>query len=208
MQVILVNSSPHEEGCTFTALSVVEEQLKEAGIETKILQLGTAPIEGCRACGACFKMEGCVVGDVVNEFTELAKQADGFVFGSPVHFASACGKMTAFLDRVFYSAMRRQIFRGKPGAAVVSCRRAGSTAALDHLNKYITYSQMPLVTSQYWNMVHGSTPDQVRQDIEGMQIMRTLGKNMAWLLRCIEAGRKAGIELPPAERVTYTNFIR
>jgi len=209
MKVILVNGSPHPEGCTFTGLSFIAEELHAAGIETKIFQLGTDPMEGCRACRGCFKIDACVIDDLVNEFTELAKEADGFVFGSPVHFASAGGKITSFMDRVFYSTIRRRaIFRGKPGATVVSCRRGGSTAALDQLNKYIAYSQMPMVTSQYWNMIHGNTPEEVLQDLEGVQIMRTLGKNMAWLLRCIEAGAAAGVELPPLERGTFTNFIR
>jgi len=208
MRVLLVNGSPKETGCTFTALGFVEEELKAAEIETKLFQLGTAPIEGCRACGLCFKNNACVIDDIVNEFTAHAIDADGFVFGTPVHFAGAGGKITSFLDRVFYSAMRRQIFRGKPGAAIASCRRGGATAALDQLNKYIAYAQMPMVTSQYWNMIHGNTPDEIRQDIEGIQIMRTLGKNMAWLLQCIEAGKEKGIAFPTPERITYTNFIR
>ncbi|MCL2563355.1 MAG: flavodoxin family protein [Oscillospiraceae bacterium] len=207
MQVILINGSPNREGCTYTALSIIEDELNAAGIETQMFQLGTEAIAGCRDCGYCFEHGTCAIGDIVNEFTELATDADGFIFGSPVHYASAGGSITAFMDRVFFSA-RRRVFRGKPAAAVVSCRRGGSTAALDQLGKYFAISQMPVVSSQYWNMIHGMSPDEVRQDLEGVQIMRTLGKNMAWLLRCINAGKAAGIELPLSERVTFTNFIR
>lgn len=207
MKVLLVNGSPNREGCTYTALTEVAGELEAAGIDTEIYQLGQDPIEGCRACGYCGKEKRCVVADKVNEFAALAKDADGLVFGSPVHYASAGGAITSFLDRLFFSCGMR-VFRGKPGAVVVSCRRAGSTAALDQLNKYLSISQMPIVSSQYWNMVHGFTPDDVRQDLEGMQIMRTLGRNMAWLLRCMEAGAKAGVELPEKERRGHTNYIR
>ena len=139
---------------------------------------------------------------------DKAAEADGFVFGSPVHYAAASGTITSFLDRAFYAGNRRGVFAGKPGAVVVSCRRGGASAAFDQLNKYLTISSMPVVSSQYWNQVHGNTPDEVRQDLEGMQTMRTLGRNMAWLLRCIEAGRRAGIDFPQAEPGVRTNFIR
>jgi len=208
MKVILVNGSPNAEGCTFTALNAVGAELNAAGIETQLFQLGKAPIEGCRACRLCFKQDGCVIDDNVNEFVNLMQDADGVVFGSPVHFASATGKMVAFLDRACFSSMRRGIFRGKVGACVVSARRAGTTAALDQLNKYLTYGQMVVATSRYWNMVHGTNPDEVRQDLEGMQVMRVLGRNMAWILRSLEAGRQAGIEMPEPEKPEMTNFIR
>jgi multimeric flavodoxin WrbA len=146
------------------------------------------------------------VDDLVNKTLARAGEFDGFVFGSPVHYAAASGFITPFLDRLFYAGGRH--LAGKPGAAIVSCRRAGSTAALEQLNKYITINNMPLVSSQYWNMVHGNTPDEVRQDLEGMQTMRTLGLNMAWLLRCIAAGRAAGIAPPEYEGRVGTNFIR
>ena len=207
MKVLLVNGSPKEKGCTFTALSFVAEELEAAGVNTQIYHLGKEAIEGCRACGYCFKNDSCVIGDSVNTFVELAKEADGLVVGSPVHFASATGALTAFLDRVFYSS-KGSPFHYKPGAAIVSARRAGTTATLDQLQKYLLYSRMPLVPSQYWPMIHGTTPDEVVQDLEGVQIMRTLGRNMAWLLRAIEAGRAAGIEPPPEERRIRTNFIR
>jgi multimeric flavodoxin WrbA len=206
MNVLLINGSPHEKGCTFTALSEVASALQNDGIETEILWLGTAPIAGCRACGACRSTGQCVIDDAVNTVAERASGVDGFLFGSPVHYAAASGFITPFLDRLFYSAGRR--FAGKPGAAVVSCRRAGSTAALEQLNKYFTICNMPVAPSQYWNMVHGNTPDEVRKDLEGMQTMRTLGQNMAWLLKCIAAGKAAGIAPPVYEKRIATNFIR
>ena len=209
MKVILVNGSPNEAGCTYTALTIVAEQLEAEGIETQIFQLGKDPIEGCRACQACRKIDGCVIGDIVNEFIELAKGADGFVLGSPVHFAAAGGKITSFMDRVCFATRgKEQPFRSKVGAAIVSARRAGTTAALDQLHKYLNYNQMAIATSRYWNMVHGTTPDEVRQDLEGVQVMQILARNMAWLLRSIEAGRAAGIEPPPLERPANTNYIR
>lgn len=206
MKVLLLNGSPHKEGCTYTALCEVEKTLKENGIETEIFQIGTEVIAGCIACGACSKTGKCFRKDSVNDFIEKAKEADGFVFGSPVYYAGAAGQISSFLDRAFYG--RTSIFEGKPGAAVVSCRRGGATAAFDQLNKYFTISKMPVVSSSYWNQVHGNTPDEVKQDLEGLQTMRTLGKYMAWILKCIEAGKKAGIEKPENEPSIKTNFIR
>ncbi len=205
MKVLLINGSPNAHGCTETALHEVEKTLQEAGLETELFWLGPDPVSGCMACGGC--REGrCVLDDVVNAALERAKLADAYVFGSPVHYAAASGSITAFLDRFFYASGGMHWY--KPGAAVVSCRRGGSTAALDQLNKYFTISQMPVVSSQYWNMVHGNTPEEVRADAEGMQIMRTLGRNMAWLLQCIDAGRRAGIEPSCPEKRVSTNFIR
>ena len=207
MHVLLINGSPHEKGCTYTALSEVASALNAEGIETEIFHIGTAPVRGCIGCGGCYKAGKCVFDDdIVNRVAEKAKKADGIVIGSPVHYASAGGAITSVLDRLFYSASSSLAY--KPCACVVSARRAGTTAALDQLMKYPTINRMPLVSSQYWCMVHGSNPDQVRQDAEGMQIMRTLGKNMAWLLKCIEAGKNAGIDLPEREAVVRTNFIR
>lgn len=206
MKVILVNGSPHEKGCTYTALTEVEKTLNKEGIETEILWLGKEPVAGCIGCGACLKSGRCFRDDVVNTFIEKMSQADGFVFGSPVHFASASGELTSFMDRAFYG--RGSLVAGKPAAAVVSCRRGGATAAFDQINKYFSISNMPIVTSQYWNQVHGNTPEQVVQDEEGMQTMRTLGMNMAWLLKCIEAGKKAGIDRPEYEKKIATNYIR
>ena len=206
MKVLLVNGSPHAQGCTYTALSEVAATLEKQGIETELFQVGTKPISGCLGCGACIKTGKCVIDDVVNEFVEKAKDADGFVFGSPVHYAGASGAITSFMDRAFYG--KGAVYANKPAAAVMSCRRGGATATLDQLNKYFTISNMPIVSSQYWNMVHGNTPDEVRQDLEGLQTMRTLGINMAWLLKCIEAGKAAGIAMPEREAKVATNFIR
>ncbi len=206
MKVLLLNGSPHPHGCTFTALSEVAGALEKNGIETEIFQIGNQPISGCIACGKCRDTGKCVISDGVNDFVEKAKSADGFVFGSPVYYASASGQISSFLDRAFYG--KSAIFEGKPGAAVVSCRRAGSTASLDQLNKYFTISGMPVVSSRYWNMVHGNTPEEVVQDKEGMQVMRTLGNNMAWLLKCIELGKAQGVSFPEKEPAQKTNFIR
>lgn len=206
MKVLLVNGSARPAGCTYTALQEVAGALEKNGIETEIIQLGTQPVAGCIGCGACFKTGKCFRDDGVNEFVEKAKRADGFVFGSPVHYAAASGALTSFLDRVFYG--KSSVFQGKPGACVVSCRRGGATAAFEQINKYFTICGMPIVSSQYWNMVHGNTPEEVRQDLEGLQTMRTLGNNMAWLLKCIEAGKEQGIGYPEAEPRISTNFVR
>lgn len=206
MRVLLVNGSPHVRGCTFTALSEVAKTLEESGIDTHIIHLGVKPIAGCLGCGKCFETGKCVFHDIVNEFLSMTADYDGFVFGSPVHYAAASGAITSFMDRAFYG--RKGEMALKPAAAILSCRRAGATAAFDQLNKYFTINNMPVVSSQYWNMVHGTTPEEVKQDTEGLQIMRTLGRNMAWLLQCIEAGKAAGIALPAFEKWTPTNFIR
>ena len=206
MKVILVNGSPREKGCTYTALCEVAGALEKNGIETEIFQVGAKPIAGCIGCNVCLKNGRCFVDDPVNEFVEKAKTADGFVFGSPVHYAAASGAITSFLDRAFYG--KGNVFAGKPGATVVSCRRGGAASAFDQLNKYFTINSMPVVSSQYWNQVHGNTPDEVRQDAEGLQTMRTLGSNMAWLLKCIQAGAAAGITFPEREPAMKTNFIR
>ncbi len=207
MKVLLINGSPNIHGCTYTALEEIAGTLEKQQISAEIFHIGNKPIRGCMDCGVCYKFPGkCAYDDdTVNKALELAKEADGFIFGAPVHYASASGAITSFLDRFFYSGTG---FSYKPGAAVVSCRRAGSTASLDQLNKYFTISNMPVVSSQYWNMVHGNTPEEVRQDLEGMQVMRNLGKNMAWLLKCIEAGKNTGVPLPQPEERVFTNFIR
>jgi len=207
MKVLLVNGSPHAKGCTYTALSEVALALEKNDVKTEFFQIGTKPVSGCLGCRQCFELGECVIDDVVNEFLKLTRGFDGFVFGSPVHYAAASGMITSFLDRVFYGPKTDGLMF-KPAAAIVSCRRGGATAAFDQLNKYFTISNMPIVSSQYWNMVHGNSPEEVRQDLEGLQIMRTLGKNMAWLLRCIAAGKKAGVNLPQQEEKIRTNFIR
>lgn len=207
MKVLLLNGSGHAKGCTYTALQEVASALQKNGIDTEIVQVGTKPIAGCIGCGACKATGKCFrEDDGVNEFVEKAKEADGFVFGSPVHYAAASGMLTSFLDRVFYG--KSSVFQGKPGACVVSCRRGGASATFEQINKYFTISCMPVVSSQYWNMVHGNSPEEVRQDLEGMQTMRTLGNNMAWLLKCIEAGKENGIDFPVREPGVFTNFIR
>ena len=207
MKVLLINGSPRENGCTYTALTEVAGALNAGGIETELLHIGGRVQRGCAACGGCSATGRCVLDDAVNEALDLMEGCDALVLGSPVHYASASGDITGFGDRFFYAGGGG--LAHKPGAAVVSARRAGTTAALDQLNKYFTISRMPIVSSQYWNMVHGNLPEQVRQDTEGLQIMRTLGRNMAWLLHCIEAGRKAGLTPPePEEQRHVTNFIR
>lgn len=208
MKVLLVNGSPHEKGCTYTALSEIKKTLESENIEAEIFHIGTNPVRGCIGCGGCAKNNGkCVFNDdVVNEIIEKAKTSDAFVFGSPVHYAAPAGALCAVLDRVFYAGSSN--FKYKPGAAIVSCRRSGTTAAVDCLNKYFTISNMPVVSSCYWNMVHGSKPEDVLKDEEGLQIMRGIGRNMAWLLKCIELGEKNGISHPVPEAKIRTNFIK
>ncbi|MGN0159421.1 MAG: flavodoxin family protein [Brotaphodocola sp.] len=206
-KVLLVNGSGNENGCTFTALSEVAEALEKEGIETEIFQLGKEPIRDCIGCCGCVKAGKCVFDDgMVNAFVEKAKDADGFVFGTPVYYAHPSGRILSFMDRVFYSGGK--YFAFKPAAAVASARRAGTTASLDAMNKYFGISRMPVVSSNYWNMVHGNKPEEVRQDLEGLQIMRGIGQNMAWMIRCIEAGKAAGIDYPETEAKVKTNFIR
>ena len=209
MKVLLVNGSPHKEGCTYTALKIVSDTLNKEGIDTEIFWIGTKPLSGCIGCGTCFTKHKCVFDDVVNEFTDKAKDCDGFVFGSPVHYASMSGAMTSFMDRAFMSdeGGNRSLLR-KPAAVVTSSRRAGATATLDQLQKWLSYSEMPIVTSRYWNEVHGYTPEDVLKDKEGVQIMEVLGKNMAWILKCIQAGKNNGILQPKTETKVFTNFIR
>jgi multimeric flavodoxin WrbA len=206
MNVLLINGSPRKDGCTNAALSEAAGALNANGIETRIYHIGKGPIQDCTACRGCAGSGRCVFGgDGVNECAELLKAADGLIVGSPVYYGAAAGAVCSFLDRLFF--LKSGPYEQKPAAAVVCCRRAGSTAALDRLNKYFMLSSMPVVTSQYWNMVHGNTPDEARRDLEGMQTMRTLGNNMAWLLKCIGAAKGA---VPPPEREARvaTNFIR
>lgn len=208
MKVLLLNGSPHKEGCTYTALMEAAKTLNAEGIETELVQVGSKVFAGCIGCGACRKLGKCAFGDKdgLNEILEKCREADGFLFGSPVHYASPAGAMVAFMDRLFYAGGRDMAH--KPAAAVASARRAGTTAALDMLNKYFSISQMPIVSSTYWNMVHGSNAQDVAQDLEGLQTMRNLGRNMAWMLRCLEIGKQAGILPPEADKSNRTNFIR
>ncbi len=194
-----------------TALEEVAKTLEGEGIDTEIFWIGIKPIAGCIACKSCAKTGKCVFDDVVNEFVEKAAEADGFIFGSPVHYAGATGAITSFMDRAFYSAFqgdKGDRFLFKPAATVISARRAGTTATYDQLNKYFGITQMPIISSRYWNMVHGSTPEEVKKDEEGMQVMRILGRNMAYYLKCIEAGKEKGIKKPEQEEIHFTNFIR
>ena len=193
MEVVLINGSRRENGCTYTALNIVARVLNENGIDTRLIQVGKRVMEGN-------------VDAVVDEAVEAVKSADGLIVGSPVYYASPSGEIILFLDRLFGKAGAD--LRLKPGAAVASARRAGTTATLDVLNKYFLYSNMPLVPSRYWNMVHGSSPEDVLKDEEGVQIMETLGRNMAWMLKSIEAGKAAGVEQPAAPKSIFTNFIR
>ncbi len=207
MKVLMINGSPHKEGCTFTALSEIAESLRANGVDSEIVHIGPKAIHGCTACGACKETGQCIFkDDPVNDCIKRLHQADGFIVGSPVYYAAPNGSICAFLDRLFFLKSRLYFF--KPAAAIVSCRRGGASAAFDRLNKYFTISNMPIVSSQYWNAVHGNTPAEVRRDLEGLQIMRTLGKNMAWLLKCIEAAKAAGLPYPELEKPTPTNFIR
>lgn len=213
MKVLLVNGSPHEHGCTDRALAEVARTLGEGGVETEVVWIGARPVGGCTACGACDKLGRCAFGekDGVNAFLEKAADADGFVFGAPVHYGRAGASLLGFMDRAFYAngrAGRPNVFAHKPAAAVTSARRAGTTSALADIEKYFTISQMPIVSSRYWNMVHGNSAEQAEQDEEGLWTMRQLGRNMAWLLHCIEAGRAAGVGLPEQEAGTWTNFVR
>ena len=204
MKVLLVNGSPNKEGCTYTALTEVAGALQKNGIDTEIFHIGRKPVHGCIACNRCEDLGRCTFDDdVCNELTGRFIAADGIVIGSPVYYAGPNGALCALLDRVFFSSSHK--FSNKPAAAVVSCRRGGATAAFDRLNKYFTISRMPMVTSQYWNMVHGYTPEDVRKDLEGLQTMRTLGNNMAWMLKSLKTANQM---LPEKEPWIPTNFIR
>lgn len=211
MKVLLVNGSPNRKGCTYTALTEVAKTLETYDIETEIFWIKTKPITGCTACHVCADIGKCTYGkDSVNEFVKKAYDADAFVFGSPVYYASANGSMVSFLDRAFYSNSHgdgAMAFKNKPGAVICSARRAGTTATYDQLIKYLGISQMPIISSFYWNMVHGNTPEEVLQDEEGLGTMRQLAHNMAFFLKCIEAGEEKGITLTQ-EAKPRTNFIR
>lgn len=202
----MLNGSAHTNGNTYRSLLEVGKQLEKEGITYEIFQLGTKPIRDCIGCGKCSD-QGCVFADdKVNEFVAKAKEADGFVFGTPVYYAHPSGRIQSFLDRVFYSSGRSFAF--KPGAAVAVARRGGTTASFDVLNKYFGICQMPVVGSTYWNQVHGCVAGEAEMDEEGMQTMRNLARNMAWMLKCMEAGRQAGVALPETERGHQTNFVR
>ena len=209
MKVLLFNGSPHADGCTNRALVEIAKTLKEENIDSEIYQIGNKGVLPCKACYACRKTGKCVIDDEVNAFVDYACGFDGFIFGSPVHYASASGSIAAFLDRAFFvnSSSGKKAFEFKPASAIASARRAGTTATLDQLNKYFTITQMPIISGRYWNMVHGTAKEEVEKDLEGLQNMRFLARNMAWFLELKEAGEKAGVELPKQEEVIYTNFV-
>lgn len=207
MKVLLINGSPHEKGCTYTALAEVVKGISEYGVETEIFHIGRSIVTGCTECGGCTGKGRCAfTQDTVNAALDKAEGCDGFVFGSPVHYAGVSGNMKSFLDRLFYAGGGLLAF--KPGAAVSSARRAGTTATFEQLTKYFAINSMPIVSSHYWNMVHGHDPSETMQDLEGLQIMRALGRNMGWLLRSIEAGKKSGVDMPAREQRIKTSFIR
>ena len=208
MKVLLINGSPHQFGCTYTALREVASSLNKNDVATEIYQIGAEPIRGGVGCGSCFTTDKCVFDDGVNEISSRLVEFDGIVVGSPVYYASASGQLCCFLDRLFYSNMHSGRMAGKIAAAVVSCRRGGASAAFDRLNKYFTISKMPVATSQYWNQVHGNKPEEVLQDIEGMQTMRTLGESIAYDLRNRYAGLRQHVKRPEYEKPIMTNFIR
>lgn len=209
MKVLLLNGSPHEKGCTYTALTEIAKELAKENIDSEIMQVGSKPVKGCIACYACIKLNNghCVFDDdLVNPVIDKIKEADAIVVGSPVYYAGISGQIKSLLDRVFFAG--RDIFANKLAATVVSCRRGGASASFDQLNHYFMMKNMPVVSSQYWNQVHGGNAEDVVKDYEGMQTMRTLAKNMIWLLKCIEAGKQNGVKLPEYETVIQTNFIR
>ena len=207
MKVLMINGSPHEKGCTYTALTVVADELKKQGVESEIVWLGMGAVHSCTGCGACKKLGKCVYDDdVVNSLAAKVKTADGYVFGAPVHYSSPCGGMIAALDRLFISV--GSYMQLKPAASVVSARRAGTTASYDVLNKYIGINNMLQVPSTYWNMVHGSCAEEVFKDEEGVSIMRAIGSNMAWLLKLLEKAKGTDLEKPILIPKIKTNFIR
>lgn len=208
MKVMLINGSPHQKGCSYTALEEISHVLEMEGIESEWVWVGNKPIAGCIGCGSCKNTGKCIFNDdKVNETVEKFKDCDGLIIASPVHYASASGAITSFMDRFFYSCNKADA-RLKPGASVVSCRRGGASAAFDQLNKYFTISEMPIVSSCYWNQVHGNTPDEVKQDLEGMRTMRILARNMAYLLKANKLAKENGLALPEEEPRVMTNFIR
>lgn len=211
MKVIAFNGSPNKEGNTYHAIKIIAAELEKEGIETEIVHVGNKSIRGCTACGQCAKNknERCVLpGDEVNEWVQKMKEADGIILGSPVHYSSIGATMKAFLDRAFYVASANGgMLRHKVGATVVAVRRSGGVTTFDQLNNYINYSEMLIPTSNYWNVIHGTRPGEAMQDEEGVQIMRVLGKNMAWLMKLVESG-KGLVKEPERESKVFTNFIR
>lgn len=207
MKILMINGSPNQNGCTYTALSEMAAVFEKNGIETEILWLGKKATPDCIACCKCQQGGGCVFNDEVNDIAARIDDIDGFVFGSPVYYGGPTGRLTSFMDRLFFSIPNEK-FAGKLAASVVSCRRGGATSAFQRLNQYYLMENMIVAGSQYWNQVHGSDPEQVKRDAEGLQTMRTLAQNMTWLLQSIKSGRENGVEAPQYEDKTFTNFIR
>ncbi len=206
MKVLMLNGSANQSGNTNFALEEVGRQLEREGIQYEIFQIGGGPVRDCIGCGQC-KGNGCVFeDDAVNEFVAKAREADAFVFGTPVYYAHPSGRVLSFLDRAFYSG--KDAFTYKPGASVAVARRAGTSASFDVMNKYFGISQMPAAGSTYWNVAHGLLPGEVKKDEEGLRTMRNLARNLAWMLKCIEAGKEKGIAFPETESGEQTNFIR
>ena len=203
MKVLLINGSPHAKGCTARALEEMVKTFHEEGVETEVLHIGNKDVRGCIACGRCSELGHCVFNDIVAETQKKLEEADGLVVGSPVYYGSANGTLISFLDRLFYS--KQKSLRMKVGAAVVSARRGGNTATFDELNKYFTISEMPVASSRYWNQVHGFTAEDVEKDLEGLQCMRILARNMAFLMKSIALGREQ-LGLPAQEEITFTSF--
>ena len=209
MKVLLVNGSPHRKGSTDRALEEMKKTFEQEGLEAEIFWIGNKGVPGCMACGGCAKTGLCVIDDCVNEFKEKALEADGFVFGAPVHYASNAGNMASFMDRIFYSNRERERYRLKPAACVAVCRRAGAEPALERMQKYFSLAEMPLINGFYWNDIFGSNAADVEQDLEGLQNLRTVARNMVYYLKLQEAGRAAGIEMPQREEPRhYTSFFR
>lgn len=204
-KILLINGSPHEHGCTYTALKEIADTLSKNSVETEFFHIGKKPVAGCIACGKCSATGKCIFDDSVNTILEKLDDYDGIIVGSPVYYAGPSGQLCAFLDRLFYCSQGRMA--GKLAASVVSCRRGGASAAFDRLNKYFGISNMHIVGSQYWNQVHGFTPEDVYRDKEGLQTMRTLAQNMAWLLQNIQNGKLQGIQPPQYEKRIATHFI-
>ncbi len=194
MKVLLINGSPHVKGSTYTALSAIGSELEKGGVDYEIFHIGTKPISGCLACGKCRELGRCFMDDVVNTALDKASSCDGFIFGSPVYYASANGSMISFMDRLFYT--HTDYFAFKPAACICAARRGGATATYDQLNKYLGINKMICLPSVYWNMVYGRTAEEVSKDTEGMNIMRAVGKNMVWMLKVLEAAKNQGIENP------------
>ncbi len=207
MKVLLVNGSPRQHGCTDRALKEMKDALEKEGIGTELLWIGARPIGGCLACGSCHRTgKGCVQKDIVSEIGERLDEFDGFAFGSPVYYAGPSGQLQCFLDRLFYAYGKKAV--GKPGAAIVSCRRGGGSVAYDRINRYFGMHRMPIVSSNYWNQVHGNTPEEVEEDLEGLQTIRVLGREMARILKAIGLAKKEGIYSVEEEEKVRTNFIR